>query len=155
MAKTDIKRIRFFYFDRSFHFPERNQLKANLVSLFQSEGLKLNTVNYNFCSDPYLFKLNITHLNHKTFTDIITFQYSTATNPILAEIYISVDRVKENALSYNTSFLNELYRVIIHGALHLCGYGDKTSKETLLMRKKENFYLKRFVPRGTRSKRSF
>ena len=150
MAKTDIKRIRFFYFDQSFYFPERNPTKAFLISVFRSEGFKLNTVNYNFCSDAYLFKLNIAHLNHKTFTDIITFQYSPSTEPVLAEIYISIDRVKENAQLFNVSFLNELYRVLIHGALHLCGYGDKTKKEALLMRKKENFYLEKIVPRGTK-----
>jgi rRNA maturation RNase YbeY len=69
---------------------------------------------------------------------------------VSAEIYISIDRIKENAQLFNVSFLNELYRVLIHGALHLCGYGDKTKKEALLMRKKENFYLEKIVPRGTK-----
>ena len=155
MAKADIKRIRFSYFDRSFYFPQRSQLKANLITLFQSEALEVNTVNYNFCSDSYLLKLNITHLNHKTLTDIITFQYSAAKEPVSAEIYISIDRVKENAQLYRTTFLDELLRVIIHGALHLCGYGDKTNKEASLMRKKENFYLEHFVSRGTKSTRPF
>jgi len=150
MANPSIKRIRFSYFDRSFYFPERNQFKAYLITLFQLEGRKLNMVNYIFCSDPYLLKLNITHLNHKTFTDIITFQYSKSTESVLAEIYISINRVKENARAYNATLLDELHRVMIHGALHLCGYGDKTNKEALLMRKKENFYLDRFVPRGTK-----
>ena len=151
MAKADIKRIRFSYFDRPFYFPERSQLKANLIILFQTEGLGVNAVNYNFCSDSYLLKLNIAHLNHKTLTDIITFQYSASKEPVLAEIYISIDRVKENAELYNTSVLNELLRVIIHGALHLCGYGDKTEAQAVLMRKKENFYLEHFVSRGTKS----
>lgn len=155
MARTDIKRIRFFYFDRSFYFPERKQLKTFLIKIFQSEGVEVNTVNYNFCSDPHLLKINITHLNHQTFTDIITFQYTTSPDPVLAEIYISIDRVKENARLYKTSFLNELYRVMIHGALHLCGYGDKSNKEAVLMRKKENYYLEHLVPRGTKSKKSF
>ena len=155
MAKADIKRIRFSYLERSFYFPQRSQLKANLITLFQSEALEVNTVNYNFCSDSYLLKLNITHLNHTTLTDIITFQYSAAKEPVLAEIYISIDRVKENAELYNTSVLNELLRVIIHGALHLCGYGDKTEAQTVLMRKKEEFYLERFVPRGTKPMRPF
>lgn len=150
MAKPDIKRIRFSYYDRSFYFPERSQLKANLIALFHKEALEVNAVNYNFCSDSYLLKLNITHLNHKTLTDIITFQYSSSKEPVLAEIYISIDRVKENARLYNASFLDELRRVIVHGALHLCGYADKTSKEALLMRTKENFYLECFVPRETK-----
>jgi len=150
MAKPDIKRIRFSYYDRSFYFPERSQLKANLIALFHKEALEVNVVNYNFCSDSYLLKLNITHLNHKTLTDIITFQYSSSKEPVLAEIYISIDRVKENARLYNASFLDELRRVIVHGALHLCGYADKTSKEALLMRTKENFYLECFVPRETK-----
>src|SRR5438045_9002892 len=116
MANPGIKKIRFFYFDRSFYFPGRNQLKASLIKLFQVEGIKLNTTNYNFCSDQYLLKINIIHLKHKTLTDIISFQYSTPAEPVLAEIYISIDRVKENARLYKTRFLNELYRVMLNGA---------------------------------------
>jgi rRNA maturation RNase YbeY len=112
------------------------------------EGCAPEEINYIFCSDEYLFKLNNAYLKHKTYTDIITFQYSWPPQLIRSDIYISVERVRENAKLYNTSFLNELYRVMFHGALHLCGYKDKTKRDMIQMRSKENFYLNLYVPRG-------
>ena len=90
-----------------------------------------------FCSDDYLLEVNREHLNHDYYTDIITFDYSVF--PIVSgDLFISVDRVKENATDFNVSFEHELHRVIIHGFLHLCGYFDKTNEDELLMRSKEN-----------------
>jgi probable rRNA maturation factor len=149
MAKMALKSIRFIYMDQSFFFPERSKLKFFLLQLFRTERHKINKVTYNFCSDEYLGRLNEEHLKHISLTDIITFEYSSAQEPILAEIFISIDRVRENASLYNCSFLAELYRVIFHGALHLCGYGDKTKKQILRMRSKEKFYLNKYVPRET------
>lgn len=144
MQKREIKRIRFNYLDKQFYFPHRSELKAFLLKLFHKEGFQVETVNYIFCSDNYLISINKIFLHHDTFTDIITFQYSAHNEPLSSDIYISVDRVKDNAQLYNTTLLNELYRVIFHGALHLCGYKDKSQLDTQKMRSMEDYYLKRF-----------
>jgi len=104
MAKVAVKNIRFIYLDQSFFFPDRKELKLFLLQLFRTERYKVNKVTYNFCSDEYLAQLNEEHLNHNTLTYIITFQYSGNKEPILSEIFISIDRVKENARLYNCSF---------------------------------------------------
>ena len=142
MAKEGTKKIKFFYLDRSFSFPSRTRLKAFLSFLFKTEGVSIERVNYIFCSDDYLLELNKSHLNHKTLTDILTFQYSAAGEPVLSDIYISIDRLKENARIYQNSFLDELYRVTFHGALHLCGYKDKSKKDAARMRAAEDKYLR-------------
>jgi len=98
-------------------------------------------LNFIFCSDDYLYKLNIEYLNHDTLTDIITFDLSEIEDEISGEIYISIERVKENSGKFNVSFYEELHRVIIHGILHLAGYNDKTPDEVSLMRKKEDYCL--------------
>jgi rRNA maturation RNase YbeY len=114
------------------------------------EGKQVDTINFIFCTDQYLLGLNKKHLNHDTLTDIITFEYNPPGQALLSDIYISVERVKENALVFKTSFSRELHRVIFHGVLHLCGYKDKKPEESKLMRLKEEEYLKKwFVPRGT------
>ncbi|MBO9681203.1 MAG: rRNA maturation RNase YbeY [Flavisolibacter sp.] len=148
MSEQITKSIHFHYTDQSFYLPRRTDLKKFILQIFKMEGCAPEEINYIFCSDDYLFNLNNTYLKHKTYTDIITFQYSWPPQLILSDIYISVERVRENAKLYNTSFLNELYRVIFHGALHLCGYKDKSKKDELQMRSKENFYLSLYVPRG-------
>src|SRR6266498_1262176 len=109
---NDSKKIKFHYLERSFYLPFRTSLKEFILKIFIKEGFKVETVNYVFCSDNYLFQINKAHLNHNTYTDIITFQYSQTSDPIISDIYISIDRVKENAQSYESYFLNELYRVI-------------------------------------------
>ena len=106
-------------------------------------------LQYIFCSDDRLLEINKQFLNHDYYTDIITFNLSGANQPINAEIYISVDRVRENAGDFNSSVPMELHRVIFHGALHLCGYKDKTRKDQTEMRKMEDKYLEMYsVPRG-------
>lgn len=106
----------------------------------QKEGYKMGNLAYIFCSDEYLLKLNKEHLNHDTYTDIITFNYC-EDKLLNADIFISIDRVKENANEFEVSFENELNRVMIHGVLHLVGYNDKTQEQQKEMTSKEDFYL--------------
>jgi len=144
MLESETRRIKFFYLHKAFYFPSRKGLKLFLLKLFNSEGFKVQSVNYIFCSDEHLLSLNQAHLKHETLTDIITFQYSAVGDPILSDIYISIDRVGENAKLYKVPFLTELYRVIFHGALHLCGYKDKTKTDIKKMRAAEKKYLTRY-----------
>jgi probable rRNA maturation factor len=109
--------------------------------LFKKEKRILGELHYIFCSDTYLARINREYLHHNTYTDIITFDLSESKAAISGEIYISIDRIRENAVLYNTSFRDELHRVIFHGALHLCGYKDKTTKDAKTIRAKEDFYL--------------
>ena len=105
-----------------------------------SENKHLGTINCILCSDPYLLEINKTYLKHDTFTDIVTFNY-VENDLISGDLFISLDRVKENAVTFKVDFLHELKRVIIHGVLHLIGYNDKTPKEAEEIRAKEDFYL--------------
>ena len=111
-----------------------------LVLIIKKEGFVVGVINYTFCSDKYLLKINKKHLNHNTYTDIITFDLSEK-GVISSDVYISVDRVRENAKSLKTGTRNEMLRVIVHGVLHLCGYKDKTPSESKIMRSKEDKYL--------------
>jgi probable rRNA maturation factor len=113
-----------------------------------NENKELEEVNLIFCSDEYLLQKNIEFLQHDYYTDIITFDYC-QDNLIMGDLFISKDRVEENAVQNNVTFENELNRVVIHGVLHLCGYKDKSIDEEKLMRNKEDFYLSRIVSRGT------
>jgi probable rRNA maturation factor len=116
----------------------RKALKAFIPQLFEKEGKVFESLTYIFCTDEYLLEVNNNFLQHDFYTDIITFDLSISkTSPTIGEIYISVDRVKENAITHQTTFELELHRVIFHGALQLCGYKDKTKKDALLMRDKE------------------
>lgn len=101
----------------------------------------MGELNYIFCTDPYLHNINRRFLKHDTYTDIITFDNSTVQDFIEADIYISLDRVRENARKFNVTFDEELHRVMVHGLLHLAGYGDKSPSEKVLMKKKEDAYL--------------
>ena len=155
MVPSDSNKIQFHFLVRDFRFPKRTELKTFLLSLFKKEGKKVEAINYIFCSDEYLLELNRTHLNHNTYTDIITFELSGKDQPLLSDIYISIERVKENATLFQTTFQKELHRVILHGALHLCGYKDKAKDQSILMREMEEIYLKKyFVPRYTVSLRN-
>ena len=113
-----------------------------------TEGKSLEEVNLIFCSDEYLLHKNIEFLQHDYYTDIITFDYCQG-DLIIGDLFISKDRVIDNAQTNGVSFENELNRVIVHGVLHLCGYKDKSVDEEKLMRSKEDFYLDRIVPRET------
>jgi probable rRNA maturation factor len=152
MVQQEVNRIEFHYLSKAFTLRDRNHLKGFLLKLFKKEGFKVCTINYIFCTDEYLLEINKTYLNHDTYTDIVTFPLSGKGEPISSDIYISVERVKENAKTFQSSFTRELHRVIFHGALHLCGYKDKNKEQSQQMRAIEEHYLKRyFVPRGTKS----
>lgn len=116
-------------------------LKSLIARIFAEEKETFKSVSYIFCTDEFLLKLNQDYLNHDTLTDILTFTLSNTSLPIVSEIYISVERVTENASNLQISFFTELHRVMIHGILHLCGYSDHTSSEKAIMRKKEDYYL--------------
>lgn len=132
----------YFHFNESgISLPGRSSLKSFIESLFKREKKRLHEIHYVFCSDDYLLNINQQYLNHDFYTDIITFDLSEPGHPINAEIYISVDRVRENAAEFGSSLKKELHRVIFHGALHLCGYRDKTKMEEVKMRKMEEKYL--------------
>jgi len=143
--------IKFHYLTKDFLFKERQRVKIFLFSLFTSEEKHLEVINYIFCNDDFLLNLNQEFLKHDTYTDIITFQFTGLTAPLLSDIYISTDRIKENSLIHTIPFQRELLRVMIHGALHLCGYDDKTVGEKNIMSQKEDEYLGKYsVSRGTR-----
>lgn len=110
----------------------------NLVIL--QEQKTIGEISYVFCSDEYLHSINVEYLNHDTFTDIITFDYSMG-DELHAEIYLSTDRISENASQFEVSFQTELLRVMVHGVLHLCGYKDHTLQEKKIMRSKEDAYI--------------
>ncbi len=124
----------------SFELETVKQTKVWIIKAIQNEGKTLGEISYIFCSDDYLHKINLQHLNHDTYTDIITFNYC-EDNTLNSDIFISIDRVKDNAKTYNVDFITELHRVIIHGVLHLVGYNDKTDDEQEIMTSKEDFYL--------------
>ena len=111
-----------------------------IKALAKQELREIGDIIFVFCDDNYLHKINLEFLDHDTYTDIITFDYSIG-NEVISEIYISVDRVSENAKKYSQTFENEMHRVMIHGVLHLCGYKDKLAEDKQIMRDKENHYL--------------
>ena len=126
-----------------FKLKEKTNIKLWIKTIIDKEKHTLGTINYMFCNDDELLEINIKHLNHNTLTDIITFDY-TEDKKISSDIFISVDRVLENAKKFEVTFEEELRRVMIHGVLHLCGYKDKSKPDAELMRKKENWALKLF-----------
>lgn len=130
--------------DRRFIFSNKTKLKKFIEALFKKEQHRLSHIHYVFCSDEFLLNINNTFLQHDYYTDIITFGLSEKDQPIEAEIYISIDRVKENANGLGIGYQQEMLRVIFHGALHLCGYKDKKKSEIITMRAKEDQYLQRY-----------
>lgn len=126
-----------FNYETNFILENESIYEDWINAIISSEKKQLGEINYIFCDDEYLHKINVQYLNHDTLTDIISFDYS-ENNLISGDIFISVERVKENALEYNVSFIEELKRVIAHGVLHYCGYKDKSDSDAELMRKKEN-----------------
>lgn len=121
------------------------QIMANwLGSIILQENLFEGEISVVFCDDNYLYNLNVEFLNHDTLTDVISFNYSVG-KEVHGEVFISVDRVKDNAIDFKQAFDNELSRVLAHGILHFCGYNDKTDLESSLMRTKEDFYLNQLM----------
>ena len=132
--------INFFTEDIHYAIKQKNLARKWINDRILSEGFSPGEINIIFCSDDYLHKINVEYLNHDNFTDIITFDY-TENQKISGDLFISIERVKENAKFFTRKISEELHRVIIHGVLHLCGYGDKSKKEQEIMTKKENINL--------------
>lgn len=130
----------------SFKLKEKTNLKQWIKTITEKEKHNVGTINYVFCTDDELLEINIKHLNHNTLTDIITFDY-TEGKTINSDIFISIERVFENAEKFKVTFNEEFHRVLIHGVLHLCGYKDKTKADAELMRKKENASIKLLKPK--------
>ena len=131
-----------FYTETNFCLEHENEFLQWIETCIKSHGFDLGEINYIFVDDIYLHKMNRKFLDHDTFTDIITFDYTTG-KLLSADIYISIDRIKENAEKYEVDFYNELSRVMIHGVLHLMGFKDKTEVEKKLMREQENKCLEK------------
>ena len=136
------KNILFHNADTSYILKNKRIISSWITDTIKEEEKQLEEISYIFCTDDYLLKINQEHLNHDTYTDIITFDY-TEDGIISSEIYISVDRVRENAKNLGVGALDEMHRVIIHGVLHLCGYKDKSDLQSQEMRGKENYYLRK------------
>lgn len=134
--------VSFHSADRSLQMAGKTALKSFIQSIFKKEKKTLNAITYIFCSDEFLLQMNRDFLQHDYYTDIITFGLSEEGQPVEAEVYISLDRVKENARTHEATQTNETLRVIFHGALHLCGYKDKKKSEITVMRQKEDQYLR-------------
>jgi len=127
--------------DIDFELISPGLIEVWLKKALEKENKDLQRLSFIFCSDNYLYQLNVAYLQHDTYTDVITFPYSEGDDGVEGDIFISIERVKENAATYGYTFEKELNRVMIHGVLHLCGYGDKSEKEKAQMRDKENIYL--------------
>lgn len=136
--------INFFTEDVKFNLPEKQKRKTWLKQIANSENFKVGELNYIFCSDEYLYQINVDYLNHHTYTDIITFDNSEEGKLIEGDIFVSIDRVKENAQKLKQEESSELSRVISHGLLHLMGYKDKSKTDAEVMRSKEAFAIELF-----------
>jgi rRNA maturation RNase YbeY len=140
MANTT-RGIRFFTEDSSVALKNKAKLRDWFINTAKAEGNSVKELNYIFCSDDYLLEMNQSYLKHETYTDIITFDNSETDGRVLGDIFISIDRIKENAKNFGVTESEELHRVMIHGLLHLLGYGDKSKAEKTTMTEKENHYL--------------
>jgi probable rRNA maturation factor len=126
-----------FNYETDFNLDNEEAIATWLEKVITSENKKEGEINYIFCDDEYLHKINVEYLDHNTLTDIISFDYSMG-NELHGDIFVSIERVKDNANDFNVSFEEELKRVLVHGILHYCGYKDKGEAEELLMRSKED-----------------
>ncbi|WP_018341835.1 rRNA maturation RNase YbeY [Cytophaga aurantiaca] len=133
--------IHFFTEDISYQLRQRTEIRSWLKSIAKKEKYSILELNYIFCSDEYLLQINKDFLDHDYYTDIITFDNSEVKGKIEGDIFISIDRIRDNAQQQKTSIKDELHRVLAHGLLHLTGYKDKTSAESKTMRKKEDSAL--------------
>jgi len=135
-----VSKVELFYEDTQTLKLPKSLLKKYISLLINSEFKKVGEISIILCSDKYLLEINIEYLKHNYYTDIITFNYVEG-NLISGDLFISIDRVKENSIVFNTGLIKELYRVIFHGILHLIGYNDKTEEEKRIMKTKEDLYL--------------
>jgi rRNA maturation RNase YbeY len=137
--------ISFNQADSKVTLANRVALKSFIDKRVKKEGFSIETLTYVFCSDKYLLKMNKDFLSHNYYTDIISFDLSETPGNLIGEVYISVDRVKDNAKTHGTSLKEELHRVIFHGALHFCGYKDKKPTDTKKMRQMEDLWLAAYM----------
>jgi rRNA maturation RNase YbeY len=136
-----LSEIHFFNEEINYRLRHKKKIRDWVINTIDNEGYKLESINFIITSDLYLHKINVDYLNHDTYTDIITFEYNESGLPILSDIYISLDRCRENAKNLNITLTTEVHRIIIHGVLHLLGYKDKNKKDKELMTSKEDYYL--------------
>ncbi len=136
-----MQKVQFYSLDRNPALKERTRLKLFIEMLFTAERKKLGNISYIFCSDEHLLTINKDFLKHDFYTDVITFDLSPTKSETEGEVYLSIDRIKDNAKQLGVSFKEELHRVVFHGALHLCGYMDKIKTDQQEMRLAENKYL--------------
>ncbi|MEP3390023.1 MAG: rRNA maturation RNase YbeY [Reichenbachiella sp.] len=136
-----MEQINFFYEDTAFELAHKEIISSWIAHTITSEDHELSEINYIFCSDEYLHQINVDYLQHDYYTDIITFDNSEEEGIVESDIFVSIERVQDNAQDQGIPFEQELRRVLIHGILHLVGYNDKTESEQTLMREKENAYL--------------
>ncbi len=137
--------ISFNQADSKVTLANRVALKSFIEKRMKKEGFSIETLTYVFCSDKYLLKMNKDFLSHNYYTDIISFDLSETPGNLIGEVYISVDRVKDNAKTHGTTLKEELHRVIFHGALHFCGYKDKKPADTIKMRQMEDAWLSAYM----------
>ena len=141
MAKA---KVHFFSHDVPTSLKNTANLKHFIESIFKKERQSLDSINYIFCSDKAILEINKKYLNHDFYTDVITFDLSTNNKAISAEVYISIERIRDNAKQLGISIKSELHRVLFHAALHLCGYNDKGIRDKEIMRKKEDQLLSKY-----------
>ena len=137
-------KVAFYNADAKYRLQKKKETILLIKNMFKIEGRSLNSVHYIFCTDTYLLHINKEFLQHDFYTDIVTFDLSDSPRETIGEIYISKDRVNDNAKMLNIPVHHEMLRLIIHGALHLCGYKDKKKSEITLMREKEDYFLRLF-----------
>jgi rRNA maturation RNase YbeY len=141
MATSKKTKVYFFSHDISTSLGNTAKLKHFIESIFKKELQKLDSINYIFCSDKVILEINKKYLNHDFYTDVITFDLSRDDEGISAEVYVSIERIKDNAKELGLTIRSELHRVLFHAVLHLCGYNDKKKKDREIMRKKEGELL--------------
>ena len=141
--------INFFQEDTTFKLPNRLKIKKWIKQVAADEGYMIMDLNYIFCSDEYLYQINLEYLNHPTYTDIITFDNSEEKKNLEGDIFISIERVRENAIIQKTTFDKETLRVLSHGLYHLCGFKDKSKEDKKIMRQKEDEAILKFYSHST------
>ena len=144
MATTKKTKVHFFSHDIPTSLKNATKLKQFIELIFKKERQSLDSINYIFCSDRVILEINKKYLNHDFYTDVITFDLSPNNKAISAEVYISIDRIRDNAKQLGLSIKSELHRVLFHAALHLCGYKDKKKKDQETMRKMENELIAKY-----------
>jgi len=145
MATAKKTKVHFFSHDIQMRLKNTANLKHFIEFIFKKELQNLGSINYIFCSDKAILEINKKYLNHDFYTDVITFDLSQDNKAISAEVYISIERIRDNAKQLGLSIKSELHRVLFHAALHLCGYNDEKKKDKEIMRKKENELLAKYL----------